>query len=107
MSDIIKSDDLARLSASIDKATEAAARLLKCAESISNPVYSVSMRGHHGELKILAVRHFQGQICITVEDANTLDSGQRAALEQAQNVAREVLGKPQKRIGSDKDIIDV
>lgn len=61
MSDIIKSDDLARLQA-----------LLKCAESISNPVYSVSMRGQSGELKILAVRHFQGQICITVEDISTV-----------------------------------
>lgn len=86
MSDIIKSDDLARLQTSIDKATEAATRLLKCAESISNPVYSVSMRGQRGELKILAVRHFQGQICITVEDINTVLQPDFKTLPLAGNV---------------------
>lgn len=106
MSDIIKSDELARLQASIDKATEAATRLLKCAESISNPVYSVSMHGHRGELKILAVRHFQGQICITVEDANTLDSRQHAALEnaQGQKVAREALRPVARVLGHPRSI---
>ena len=54
------------LAAAIAKATEAANRLLKCAESISNPVYSVSMQGCPEPLQIQAVRHFQGQISITV-----------------------------------------
>lgn len=54
------------LEAAIAKANAAAERLVRCAESISNPVYSVSMQGHHGELQIQAVRHFQGQICLTV-----------------------------------------
>jgi hypothetical protein len=56
-----------RLEDAIAKANAAAERLVRCAESISNPVYSVVMRGHQGELQILAVRHFQGQIILTVE----------------------------------------
>lgn len=72
------------LEASIAKANAAAERLVRCAESISNPVYSVSMQGHHGELQIQAVRHFQGQICITVANpfAAVLDEVQRTALRQ-------------------------
>lgn len=70
------------LAQAVAKANEAAARLVRCAESISNPVYSVSMRGHRGELQIQAVRHFQGQICITVANpfAAVLDEMQRRAL---------------------------
>lgn len=74
------------LEASIAKANAAAERLVRCAESISNPVYSVSMQGHRGELQIQAVRHFQGQICITVANPfSVLDSGQRIPLGSAQS----------------------
>jgi hypothetical protein len=55
----------ASLAAAINKATAAADRLLKCAESISNPVYSITMDGQ--ALEILAVHHFQGQINIQVK----------------------------------------
>lgn len=71
MSDKEITQAILTLDASITKANAAAERLVRCAESISNPVYSVSMQGHHGELQIQAVRHFQGQICITV--ANPFD----------------------------------
>lgn len=66
MSDKEITQAILTLDASIAKANAAAERLVRCAESISNPVYSVSMQGHRGELQIQAVRHFQGQICITV-----------------------------------------
>ena len=87
--------DLYTLADAIKKATAAADRLLKCAESISNPVYSVVMQGRTSELKILAVRHFAGQIVLTVEDP-------LSAFEQRQ---REQLNAPNPRIG--RDVIDV
>lgn len=59
--------ELQTLADAIAKANAAAERLVRCAESISNPTYSVVMRGEQGELQILAVRHFQGQIIITVQ----------------------------------------
>lgn len=82
-------DRLRLLDETIAKANAAAEKLVRCAESISNPVYSVSMQGHRGELQIQAVRHFQGQICITV--ANPFETipdrepkaiGQGRAIEQ-------------------------
>ena len=72
--------DTRSLAAAIEKANAAAERLVKCAEGISNPVYSVVMQGRHGELQVQAVRHFQGQIILTV--ANPFD-----AVEQAQRRA--------------------
>lgn len=72
MSDKELTTAILHLDETIAKANAAAERLVRCAESISNPVYSVSMRGRSGDLKIMAVRHFQGQICITVE--NPLDT---------------------------------
>jgi hypothetical protein len=56
-----------RLADAINKANEAAAKLLRCAESISNPTYNVVMMSGK-QLTILAVSHFAGQISITVED---------------------------------------
>jgi hypothetical protein len=79
---IVSKDDLVPLTEAVKAATAAAERLVRCAESISNPVYSVSMRGHRGELQILAVRHFQGQICITVEDVNMVPSGSMKTIGQ-------------------------
>lgn len=93
---------LQALEETIAKANAAAEKLVRCAESISNPVYSVSMQGHRGDLAIQAVRHFQGQICITVANPfGVLDPGQRAALQDAQNMAREVLGKPRKQLSEE------
>jgi hypothetical protein len=57
---------LQTLDETIAKANAAAERLVRCAESISNPVYSVGIQGMKGECQILAVRHFQGQISILV-----------------------------------------
>lgn len=57
---------LRSLDETIAKANAAADKLVRCAESISNPIYSVSMEGHQGQLQVQAVRHFQGQICLTV-----------------------------------------
>lgn len=58
-------NDLETLANAVNKATAAADRLLKCAESISNPVYSITMDGQ--ALEILAVSHFAGQINIQVK----------------------------------------
>lgn len=88
------------LEASIAKANAAAERLVRCAESISNPVYSVSMQGHRGELQIQAVRHFQGQICITVANpfAAVLDEVQHTALgQQGKALASYPYGGPAQR----------
>jgi hypothetical protein len=63
----MKHEVTSTLTAAIHRASEAAEKLLKCAESISNPTYSVVMQGERGELQILAVRHFQGQIILTVQ----------------------------------------
>lgn len=54
-----------RLELAVKKSTEAAERLLKCAEGISNPTYTVHMDGK--TLEILAVQHFQGQISLQVK----------------------------------------
>lgn len=54
-----------RLELAVKASTDAATRLLKCAESISNPVYSITMDGQ--VLEILAVSHFAGQINIQVK----------------------------------------
>lgn len=63
----------------IRKANAAAEKLLRCAESISNPTYSIVMEGR--ELEILAVRHFQGQIAITVKSPlDHVEAQRRAAL---------------------------
>jgi hypothetical protein len=75
-----------RLAAAILRATEAAERLLKCAESISNPVYSVTMQGA-GNCDIQAVRHFAGQIEITVAPPKTIEQRQKAQLTQYDNPA--------------------
>lgn len=85
------------LEAAIEKANEAAAKLLRCAESISNPTYSVSMQGHKGDLTILSVRHFQGQICIMVKDVNVVDSGHRDL---------KVIGQAEKRVGFDPKLLE-
>lgn len=92
----------AGLADSVARATEAAARLLRCAESISNPVYSVSMQGHHGDLQVQAVRHFQGQICITVANPfNDLQAERPNRLGQGRVIGQD------KPASSSKDIIDV
>lgn len=75
-------NDIQSLAEAIAKANAAAERLVRCAESISNPVYSVVMQGHSGELQIQAVRHFQGQIILTVADPYTVDAEQRRALSR-------------------------
>lgn len=75
---------LRMLDETIAKANAAAERLVRCAESISNPVYSISMEGYRGDLQIQAVRHFQGQICITVKNPfEVLDPGERARISGA------------------------
>lgn len=57
------------LAAAISKATSAADRLLKCAESISNPTYVVTMEGR--ELEILAAAHTAGVITLRVKSPFT------------------------------------
>lgn len=57
------------LAAAIAKATSAADRLLKCAESISNPTYVVTMEGR--ELEILAAAHTAGVITLRVKSPFT------------------------------------
>lgn len=75
---------LRMLDETIAKANAAAERLVRCAESISNPVYSISMEGHRGDLQIQAVRHFQGQICITVQNPfETIPDRQRPQISGA------------------------
>jgi hypothetical protein len=66
-----------RLADAINRANEAAAKLLRCAESISNPTYNVVMGGK--QLTILAVSHFAGQISITVEDPAVVEMRNRRA----------------------------
>lgn len=74
-------NDLETLAAAVAKAAAAADRLLKCAESISNPVYSITMGGQ--ALDILAVHHFQGQINIQVKSPlNDIPQRNRLGLTQ-------------------------
>lgn len=70
-----------RLELAVKKSVEAADRLLKCAESISNPTYSVVMDGR--ELEIQMVRHFSGQKNIVVKNPfSLLDPRLKKALEK-------------------------
>lgn len=75
-------DAAQRLELAVKASTEAAQRLLKCAESISNPTYSITMDGK--SLEILAVQHFQGQINIQVKSpfSTTAYEVHRKQLEQ-------------------------
>lgn len=88
------------LEAAIAKANAAAERLVRCAESISNPVYSVSMQGHHSELQIQAVRHFQGQICITVANPFEVIPGREPKLIGSNR--SELIEQTPKTIGAPK-----
>jgi hypothetical protein len=60
---------IADLETAIKKATEAAGKLLRCAESISNPTYIVTMEGR--ELEILAASHTAGVITLRVKSPFT------------------------------------
>ena len=82
MNEIVKMEAVKRLEEAVIKATEAAATLLRCAESISNPTYIVTMDGR--DLEILAVRHFSGVISITVKSpfSDTAYEANRKAIEQ-------------------------
>jgi hypothetical protein len=100
MNELVKMEAVKRLEEAIKKSTDAAERLLKCAESISNPTYSVTMQGQQGELEIMAVRHFQGQIVISVKSPfSDIDIAQRKALnDQRERIAA---------LGFGEDVIDV
>lgn len=81
--------ELNRLARAIEAANAAAEKLTRCAEGISNPVYSVVMDGK--ELSIQAVRHFQGQISIQV--ANPFTDVQRKQQHLAHDVEPARLSK--------------
>lgn len=87
MNEIVKMEAVRQLEAAVKKAAEAAEKLLKCAESLSNPTYSVSMQGHAGELEILAVRHFQGQIVLMIKSPFSEAEIHRAELANQQRNA--------------------
>ena len=75
---------IADLETAIKKATEAAAKLLRCAESISNPTYIVTMEER--ELEILAAAHTAGTITLRVKSPFT-DIDLRKAIARAQQNA--------------------
>lgn len=80
MNEIVKMEAVRQLEAAVKKATEAADRLLKCAESISNPQYVVTMEGQ--QLEILAAAHTAGVITLRVKSPfSTLETQRR--LEEA------------------------
>jgi hypothetical protein len=95
MNELVKMEAVKRLEEAIKKSVDAAERLTKCAESISNPTYSIAMQGQASTLEILAVHHFQGQICITVKSPFSNIEVERKALSDQQK----------RRL--DEDIIDV
>ena len=75
---------IASLEEAIKKATEAAGKLLRCAESISNPQYVVIMEGQ--QLEILAAAHTAGVITLRVKSPfNAMEQANRKALGQYQN----------------------
>jgi hypothetical protein len=71
---------LASLEEAIKKATEASAKLLRCAESISNPTYIVTMEGK--ELEILAASHTAGTITLRVKSPFTDIERSKLRIEQ-------------------------
>jgi hypothetical protein len=75
---------IADLEEAIKKATDAAAKLLRCAESISNPTYIVTMEGR--ELEILAASHTAGTITLRVKSPFT-NIDLRGAIARAQQNA--------------------
>lgn len=71
---------LASLETAIKAATEAAGKLLRCAESISNPQYVVTMEGK--QLEILAAAHTAGVITLRVKSPFTdIEKRQRSQIE--------------------------
>lgn len=80
----IELQKLASLETAIKAATKAAGKLLRCAESISNPQYVVTMEGQ--QLEVLAAAHTAGVITLRVKSPlSDIDQGRRRALEQARN----------------------
>jgi hypothetical protein len=75
----IELQKLASLETAIKAATEAAGKLLRCAESISNPTYVVTMEGR--ELEILAAAHTAGVITLRVKSPFTEVEARRRLLE--------------------------
>ena len=65
----IELQKLASLETAIKAATKAAGKLLRCAESISNPQYVVVMEGQ--QLEILAAAHTAGVITLRVKSPFT------------------------------------
>jgi len=78
------------LAAAISKATSAADRLLKCAESISNPTYVVMMDGR--ELEILAAAHTAGVITLRVKSPFTDVEAAKLRMIKPRKVAIYALG---------------
>lgn len=71
---------LASLETAIKAATEAAGKLLRCAESISNPQYVVTMEGK--QLEILAAAHTAGVITLRVKSPFTdIEKRQQSQIE--------------------------
>lgn len=79
---------IASLEEAIKKATEAAGKLLRCAESISNPQYVVTMEGQ--QLEILAAAHIAGVITLRVKSPfDSVAEAQRKALNQQQRAIQQ------------------
>lgn len=80
MNEIVKAEAVKRLEEAVVKATEAAGKLLRCAESISNPQYVVTMEGQ--QLEILAAAHTAGVITLRVKSPFTdIEKANHRALE--------------------------
>ena len=95
---------IASLEEAIKKATEAASKLLRCAESISNPQYVVTMDGQ--QLEILAAAHTAGVITLRVKSPfDSLAPHQRKVLGQYQNALSEPQ-ELQKAVGKDTKYLD-
>jgi hypothetical protein len=105
MNDLILQSKISSLEEAIKKATEAASKLLRCAESISNPQYVVTMEGQ--QLEILAAAHTAGVITLRVKSpfaTTAYEANQKALAEQVRRFREEgkaLTAEQARRLGFD------